>query len=220
MKLTMTRRAALAGGAAALLTPTLARARSAERRFTVLRGGDPIGTHVVRASRSGDTVEAATEIDIAVTFLGITAYRYTLDYRETYRGGQLAAFSGRCNDDGTEESVEVSREGNMLRIDGTGYSGEAPAQAVPTSYWRRAALQASPWISAQSGELLGIGVREGGANVPAGSTGYTVSDGAGYDVELWYDAAGDWTGCAFDAEGEPGLYRLEPGSASLVELAA
>lgn len=222
MQQTLTRRTLLAaGGSAALFTPSLALASTGgTRSFRVTRGGSDIGFHRVSVRRDGDVVRARTDIEIAVRILGIVAYRYTLNYDEVYRGGLLQSLVSESNDDGDTGYVRVTRVGSALSVDGSKYSGPVDSQAVPTSYWRMAALGATPWISPEDGHLLPVGVAEGGASglAPSGARVVSASDRDGYDVEIWYNAAGDWVGCTFDARGEVGAYALEPGSDSLVGL--
>lgn len=212
----MNRRGFLAAGGAALTFggQSAHAAASGRRVFDIYRGGNRIGEHVVTVSRDRGAIRSRVDIDIAVTFLGITAYRYTLDYEETYRNGRLETLTGECDDDGDRANVRAFRAGERLEIDGSAYSGPAVGIAVPTSYWRMAALQATPWISAQSGELLSVSAvpLASSADAPVGARAYRVSDGAGYTVEIWYDAAGEWVGCGFDARDERAIYRLQSGS--------
>jgi len=167
------------------------------------------------------SVRAETVIDIAVKFLGITAYRYELAYTEVYRGGLLQSLSGTANDDGEPGYVRVVRNGDTLEVDGSEYSGAVGGSSAPTSYWRMPALQSTPWISTQSGELLAVNTGEIAAlpHSPAGARVFRASDNNEYTVDLWYDSVGDWTGCSFDAGGELGIYTLESSSGSLTGFA-
>jgi len=223
MTLSLDRRSLIGFGTAALLIPTRALASEmATRRFKITRAGSDIGTHVVTVSRQGDTIRADTVIDIAVTFLGITAYRYEMSYTEIYRGGLLQSLVGTSNDDGSAGYVKAQRKGDTLEIDGSGYSGEVAGSSVPTSYWRMPGLGATPWISTQSGEPFAVSTVEIAAlpHSPSGARVFRASDNAEYTVDVWYDSAGDWTGCSFDAGGELGIYSLDSGSGSLVGFAA
>ena len=220
---TLNRRTFVSVGAASLLVPASASASSgtARRSFRITRSGSDIGRHSVTVSREGDLVRARTEIDIAVKFLGITAYRYELAYTEVYQNGLLQSFNATANDDGDREYVNAVRQGDMLQIDGSDYSGPASGAAVPTSYWRQPALNTTPWISAQDGEILRVSTTETPPlpHSPSGARVWRATDNGKYTVDIWYDAAGDWTGCSFDAQGELGLYTLEAGSGSLASLA-
>ncbi len=217
------RRAFVTVGAASVLAPAVSWAapQSATRSFRVTRGGSDIGRHSVTVSRDGDTVRAQTDIDIAVKFLGITAYRYELAYTEVYQNGQLQSFDAIANDDGDRGYAKAIRQGGMLEIDGSKYSGPVTGAAVPTSYWRKPALNTTPWISAQSGEILPVNTTEMQAlpHSPAGARVWRATDNRGYTVDIWYDAAGDWSGCSFDAQGELGIYTLDAGSGSLTGFA-
>ena len=223
MTLSLNRRAFVAAGTAALALPSAAWAsqQSAVRSFNITRGGSNIGQHRVSVSRDGDLVRAQTDIDIAVKILGITAYRYELAYSEVYRGGQLQSFDGQANDDGDRAYAKAERNGDMLEVDGSDYSGPVTGAAVPTSYWRMPALNTSPWISAQSGEILRVGTTEVQPlpHSPAGARVWRATDNGEYTVDIWYDAAGNWTGCSFDAQGQLGLYTLDAGSGSLAGFA-
>ena len=215
------RRSLLAGGAASLIAlPSLA--ANASRSFRVTRAGSDIGVHRVNVTRDGADVRAQTDIDIAVKFLGITAYRYEMSYTEVYRNGLLQSFDARSNDDGDRGYVKAVRSGEMLEIDGSGYSGPAPGTSVPTSYWRMDCLGVSPWISTQSGKLFAVNATEIAPppQAPAGSRAWNVTDNGEYTVKLWYDTTGDWTGCSFDAGGELGVYTQAPGSSSLAGFAS
>jgi len=222
MSLQVDRRTFVTAGAASMIVPSVAMAasQSAVRSFKVTRGGSDIGRHRVSVSREGEFVRAQTDIDIAVKILGITAYRYELNYSEVYRNGQLQSFDAMANDDGDRGFAKASRNGDMLEIDGSEYSGPVSGAAVPTSYWRKPALQTTPWISAQSGEILPVNTTEIQQlpHSPAGARVWRATDNGEYTVDIWYDAAGDWSGCSFDAQGELGLYTLEAGSGSLTGL--
>ncbi len=223
MTCSLDRRSLMGLGTAAFLLPTpVLAAETATRRFKISRTGSDIGTHVITVTREGNSVRAETVIDIAVKFLGITAYRYELTYTEVYRDGVLQSLSGKANDDGDPGFVNVVRNGETLQIDGSSYSGEVSGSSIPTSYWRMSGLRATPWISTQTGELFAVGAREIGPlpHSPAGSRVFRASDNAEYTVDLWYDNAGDWTGCSFDAGGELGIYTLEQGSDSLAGFSA
>lgn len=217
------RRSLIGFGAAALLTPSMAHSADlVTRQFKITRSGSDIGTHQVSVRREGETVRAETVIEIAVKFLGITAYRYELAYTEVYQSGLLQSLNGTANDDGTPGYVKVVRNGETLEVDGSAYSGAVPGSSVPTSYWRMPALNTTPWISTQSGELLAVDAQATAAlpHSPTGSRVFRASDNAEYTVDLWYDSAGDWTGCSFDAGGELGIYVLEQSNGSLVGFSA
>ena len=215
----MTRRTFAAGaGTLALLPAAPALAQSASRRFTFLRGTTPIGTSVVTVQRTAEGITATSDIDIAVTGLGIiTLYRYTLDCTETYDAdGNLVSMQGTCDDDGDAHFVNVSRSGDTLMVEGSVYNGPVPVTAGAASYWNRTALEKTPWISTQSGELLGVSVSQISSNeAPAGTTAYQATNGTDYTIDLFYDSRGEWVGGAFDAKGDRATMVLESETGAL-----
>ena len=215
------RRSILAGGAASLIALP-SHAAAASRTFRVTRAGSDIGIHRVNVTRQGSDVRAQTDIDIAVKFLGITAYRYEMSYPEIYRNGMLQSFDATSNADGDRGYVKAMRSGDLLEIDGSGYSGTAPGTSVPTSYWRMNGLGVSPWISTQSGKLFAVKATEIAPppEAAAGSRAWNVTDNGEYTVKVWYDPGRDWTGCSFDAGGELGVYTQMPGNSSLAAFAS
>lgn len=206
----LSRRAACSGLLALAASPSFAATGGGRRTFDVYRGDSPIGSHVLSVRQQGDRVLANTDVNIAVKVLGFTAYRYTLSYAEEYDlSGNLLSLKGTCNDDGDPDFVNVTRQGDTLMIEGSGYNGSAPGSAYPTSYWMKPAINNSPWISTQSGELLNVSVSPMQvAEAPSGATSLRAADGAGFNIDLFLDAQGEWIGSAFDAKGERATYRL------------
>lgn len=210
---TLSRRGFTAGlvGASSLpLMPAWANAGGASRTFGVFRGDTPIGTHKVSVRREGDQVIAGTDVKIAVKVLGITLYRYELDVQETYASdGRLLSMRGTCNDDGTPNFVNVDRQGDTLTIEGSSYSGPVAGNASPSSYWRKASVRNTPWISTQSGEIFEVVITPTAVpGTPSGGASFNATDGDGVNIDVIYDAQGEWVGSGFDAKGERATYRM------------
>ena len=211
----MTRRALLAGAAAPLVAPRLARASEAARTFRVIRDGSDIGAHRITLARSGDDLEVAIDIAIAVRILGLTVYSYEMTNRETWRRGRLISGDSRVVEDGETREIRLRRADGGLRVDGPAYRGPAPADAATTTYFTRAFMERGSWISTDGGALLSVSrSRLGGAEArtaagPVRVTRWRVSDGADYSVAVDYDARGEWAGIAFDARGEQVTYRAD-----------
>ncbi len=175
---------------------------SVQRTFRILRDGSDIGRHVLSARLSDAGFEIDITIDIAVKILGITAYRYELENRELWKDGTILSVESRVNDDGDEAYAVVRRENEGLVVDGSGYSGAVPAEAVTTSYYVRDFHVRRPWVSTQTGKPLKVEV-----GPLAGRDGWVDVRGE-LGTKLGYDARGEWVGCEFDAGGEPGRYEL------------
>ncbi len=222
MTFPVNRRTFVMAGAASVLTAVPAWSKdSANRLYRLSRGGSDIGEHRLTVSREGDTVKATTDINIAVKFLGITAYRYELAYTEVYQDGLLQQLDGTANDDGDKGYVKVLRKGDLLEVDGSEYSGPINGAAAPTSYWRQPALRNTPWISTQSGEILSVRTEEvaPSSHHQVGSRVWRATDNGAFTVDIAYDTSGEWLGCTFDAQGELVTYAVASATGSLASLA-
>lgn len=213
----VSRRTACSGLLALAASPSFAATAGGRRTFDVYRGDSLIGTHVLNVRREGERMLADTDVNIAVKVLGFTAYRYTLSYAEEYDlSGNLLSLKGTCDDDGDPDFVRATRQGDTLMIEGSGYNGAAPGNAYPTSYWIDHSFDNSPWISTQSGELLNVSISPMQvAEAPSGATSLRAADGAGFNIDLFLDAQGEWIGSAFDAKGERATYRLKDSTGPL-----
>src|SRR3546814_10578168 len=95
----------VAGGLAlplAVLAPPPLRAAaippSGVLRFTVLRGGSPMGTHRIAFRQEGRALRVDIAIDIAVRFGPIPIFRYTHRNSEIWEDGRLRALDARTED--------------------------------------------------------------------------------------------------------------------------
>jgi hypothetical protein len=203
----MNRRTLLAGLAfapAAAAVPVPARAaETACRLFRVTRGGSDIGRHRLEARLDEDGFSITIEADIAVTFLGFTAYRYTLSNRELWREQLLIRADSEVDDDGESHYAKMRGGPAGIEVDGSEYSGRVDRRAVTTSYFVPAFLERSPWISTQSGRPLSIETR---ALEERGR--WRVAGELETPLTLEYDRSGEWIGSRFTARGEEGRYEL------------
>ncbi|MEM6973409.1 MAG: DUF6134 family protein [Pseudomonadota bacterium] len=185
---------------------------TALREFRVLRAGRDIGRHRLSARQDADGFALDIDIELVVRVLGIAAYRYEMSVAERWSGGQLVRLDSKTNDDGTDDFVRIQREGEGLAVDGSGFSGTQPGEAVATTYHSVDLMQRRPWLSSQSGKPIAIDPRP-----VAGEAGAFAMGGELGNV-LIYDSAGDWSGCRFDAGGEPAEYALSEASGSIAGL--
>ncbi len=209
----LTRRAFAAGAAVLATVPALPAAAqgTASRSFRFFRGSTPIGTNTMTVARGPAGVTATGDIDIVVKGLGfIPLYRYVLDFEEVYDAeGTLVSMRGTCDDDGEPHFVNVAREGSSLLVNGSRHAGPVPVSAGVASYWRRDAIERTPWISTQSGLPLAISVSPiRSAEAPAGASAFRATNGTDFTIDLFYDSRGEWVGGAFDAKGARATMRM------------
>lgn len=185
-----------------------------EIRFRVLRQGSPFGTHAVRFEAGpGDTLIARTRVDLRAGLGPVTLFRYELNAAETWQSGELISADGELRVDGNRRSMKARREGDVLRIDGSGFSGLAPGDIIPASHWNYAQTRGSHILSTEDGELIPVKVTARGVEtIEAG--GRTIEArrylmDSDIDVDLWYDETGRWVKLAFEARGQTIEYILD-----------
>lgn len=171
----------------------------------LLRGGSEIGTHKLTVSEAGSQLRMRIDINIRVRVLGVTAYRYAHVNQEVWQDGALVSLESKTTESGEEDRVSVRRTADGLRIEGTGFTGLAPKDAAPTSYWNLANFDTATWISTQTGKLFDM--RYNRSAWTAGGQRIDATDGAKFKVAAFYDAAGEWRGMAFDGRGSEISYR-------------
>lgn len=199
------------GAGLALHAPRLMAAGGGVRRFRVLRDGSDIGTQSVDVRAGADgALQVAVDVDLRIKILGVTAYRYTMRNRETWKDGRLIAMDSRTDDDGDNDYVKAKAAGEMLEIDGSVFQGTAPGDAVSTTYWSKAFLERRIWINSQTGVPIEVTVADLGAgriDAPSGpiATERWSVKGDNLDIILHY-AAAEWVSVEFDAGGEPAIY--------------
>jgi len=206
----LSRRSTLLGLGAPITAPSILRAaETGARRFAIFRDGDDIGFQTNKVTRRGDVIVHECQARLKVKVLGITAYRYELDFVEEWRDGDLVSMSSKCNDDGDADYVEIKRGGDGLEIDGSGYQGPCPLGVATSSYWSYEFMQRPVWISTQTGALLNMSTSNAGAAEITGPSGQTAAERwavtGGYDVSVFYKDR-DWVSIAFDAGGEEATY--------------
>ncbi|MEH6696986.1 MAG: DUF6134 family protein [Hyphomonas sp.] len=181
--------------------------------FDVLRKGKPFGTHTVSFAVDPDgTLTATTDVRLKAGLGPITVFRYELDATETWKDGTLVALKGAVDDDGKDGTVTAAREGDVLEVKGTEYTGEAPLGILPSSHWNFAQTTAKQLLSTEDGELLKVKVIDKGMDTVsvAGKSveaRHYLMDSA-IDVDLWYDDQGRWVKLSFVARDQQIDYVL------------
>ena len=126
----------------ALAMPAIGFARSAAaaswgQDFAVSRDGSPIGRHGLRFTQDGARTTAEITIELQVKIAFITVYRYRHVNREIWDGDDLLSFASRTDDNGTAHRVQARRSGDRILVESDQGTVEAPADALPTTYWHR-----------------------------------------------------------------------------------
>lgn len=180
--------------------------------FDVFRKGEKFGTHTVSFDVQGDKLIADTDVRLRVGLGPVTFFSYRLDATETWQNGQLISVEGRLKEGGDREKVDAARNGSAIKVDGSAFRGDAPAEILPSSHWRKDIVNSDVILSTENGQLLEIDARPvstdtltiNGQSVTA--TRYDVTAALPYSI--WYDEQGRWVKLSFTARGDLIEYRL------------
>lgn len=174
--------------------PMLPRPRSAsaqpasEYRFRVVREGSQIGTHRVSFSpASGDGTVARTDVEIAVRLAGITVFRLTHRFAETWAGDRLRLAVSRHERNGRVTEMEARAEGNALLVRGPEGAQRLPAEAAPLTWWNPRHFD-RPLFDNSTGKPLRV--RWSRAPAPGGGVRWTATGDT--ESEGTYAADGTW----------------------------
>ncbi len=202
--------AALGAAAPVLaLTPP----ESGELNFQVLRNGNNLGDHVLTFEQTADgDLRVVVDVDLQVRVGPFVPFRYRHDIEEIWSGGQLESLVSTTLKDGDDLAVRAVRAGERIEVDGPAFVGEAEADLLTTSWWNKDLLTRDRILDTETGNLMPIVVRELGVETIEAEGRQIQAER--YQVEgtitldLWYDEAGRWVKCAFEARGSDIEYVL------------
>lgn len=173
-------------------------------RFDVYRNGSPMGAHEVTFSRTdaGD-LRVDIDIELSVRFGPIQVFRYEHDATEFWRNGDLVAVQAATFSDGEWTRWQAGYEA-APRIDFDALP--------PSSHWLGYDTALSAILNTETGEPMDVVIEAfepapfdtGAGSVLARRVRMTGS----LTVDLWYDEAGNWVGCEFEARGQTIRYVL------------
>jgi hypothetical protein len=179
--------------------------------FLVLRQGDAIGAHRFSFSRRDGDFVVEVAIDIAVSLLGMTVFRYTHRSRETWRDGWLHGLVSATDDNGNQVRIAAERSGGALRGHVNDVGFDVSGFIVPSSLWHRDTRQSRALFSTIEGRMKVVNiaalgpeeVEAGGARV--GAEHYRIT--GELERDIWYGPACDIARVTFPA-GDGSLITL------------
>ncbi|NQU56411.1 MAG: hypothetical protein HQ513_04190 [Rhodospirillales bacterium] len=162
--------------------------------YTVLRNGDPIGTHAYsfKEKGSGLVVNINTDIKVKVAFL--TVYRFEHQASEEWRRGKMVSTTSVTNDDGKDHKLKVSFGGNNLKINGDGKKSVAAYGAMPASLWHPDTVKNTVLLNTLDGTMMTVKIDDLGSDLVK-VKGHEVSAqhyrlSGDLERELWFDPNG------------------------------
>jgi hypothetical protein len=123
-------------------------------QFTVVRDGEPIGTHLFRFARDADRTTVHVRTDIDYRFLFLPLYRFRHTSKEVWTGGKLTELFSRTDDNGEAIRVEAHANGKGLVVKGLDGEYRTGPGVVPSSLWNADVVRAKELLSTIRGELL------------------------------------------------------------------
>jgi hypothetical protein len=177
------------------LAASLAHARTWD--FRVLFDGRPIGHHRFALDGEGEARELKSSARFEVRWLFLSAYRYSHDATERWRGGCLESLTARTDDGGKRSEARATREGGRLVVEAGRGRETADACVMTFAYWNDGILRQPRLLNAQTGEYVAVSVESLGTEeiavrgAPVRAARYRIT-GPKYPLDLWYAAGGDW----------------------------
>jgi uncharacterized protein DUF6134 len=177
--------------------------------FAAYRNGDRIGSHQLSFDRDRDRLTVRTSVDLAVRFVGFTAYRYSHRSEEVWIAGELWSIDSTTDDDGKRYSLRAWRDGGGLRVERKGPGSGAPLQEslaaalLPSTHWNPRQIAQSSLLNSQKGTVERISVSPVGtekvqtASRTIDATRYRYQ--GGLRMDQWFDASNRWVKTSFTA---------------------
>ena len=85
--------------------------------FAAVRNGQTIGHHSLTFQKNGTQLKVSTAIDLAVKFMGVTAYRYMHRAEEVWSGDTFQGLTAQTDDNGKKYAIRIRRDGAALTVE-------------------------------------------------------------------------------------------------------
>lgn len=173
-------------------------------QFSVVRNGDPIGTHRVTFDRRDDVVVADSRLDIRVKVLMVTAYRFLYTSTDVWQDGCLVALNAMIDDNGKTKTIRAEKRDGGLTVVGPEGTQAGPSDLFPTNHWNAGVIGSNRVIDTLKGTVANVRIADrgvetviaGGRKQQARRFAYT----GDVETEVWYDDAGRWLKMRFIAQ--------------------
>jgi hypothetical protein len=170
--------------------------------FRVMREESDIGSHELIFRRDGTRLDVEIAIDLKVTLLGISVYRYSHRAQETWESGRLIALETVTDDNGKPFKVSARISDSGFVVIANGSEAIFPADIFPSSHWNRAWID-KPLLNTQTGEKINYTAASRGSETIAIASGSLAAEhfttAGDLRKDIWFDAAGRWAKSRFAA---------------------
>ena len=197
MNLLTPRNARLICGVVAALCTSGAAAQTRVWDFQAFLDDARIGYHRFTLTDQGGVRELKSETRFEVKILFITAYRYTHNAVERWRGDCLDSLQASTDDNGEKLMVDAVTAGDRLTVN-TGKSRADFAGCVMSfAYWNPQMLRQTLLLNAQTGALEPARIVDMGnetiavRGAPVAAKRYRIT-GPKNPIDLWYSPSDEW----------------------------
>ncbi len=171
--------------------------------FVAYRNGEPIGRHTVTFERDGGQLKVSTSIDLAVKFMGFTAYRYSHRAQEVWSGDSLVSLTSTTNDNGTKHNVMATRQADDISVTHDGNRTVLPGKTLPSSHWNIEQVRQSMLLNTQKGTEAKVNISQGPRENVKTLSGFVPATRYSYTgdvvMDQWFDDRGRWVKTSFQA---------------------
>ena len=187
--------ARLAGALALALVPWAAHGEVlAEYDYTVLRGGEPIGTHQVTVSPEGPVTKVEEKTDVEVTFGPLTLFRMEHLRQEVWRDGKLQSITAYTDKNGDVYDMVITREPDGFKRVINGQTDRLAPSVKPLTLWHEDLFKYTTFFSPIDDETFRVSVDFVGAEkldlVGESVNAFVYRLSGDTNREIWYDADG------------------------------
>ena len=130
--------------------------------FQAFLDDKPIGHHRFTLNAQGDTRELKSETRFVVKLLFLTAYRYTHDAVEHWRGDCLERLRAQTDDNGEQSTVEAAVAGDRIAVDTAKGRATFAGCIMSFAYWNPSIVRQRHLLNPQNGDYEDITVEDKG----------------------------------------------------------
>tara|TARA_A100001037_G_scaffold303482_1_gene337604 strand:+ start:1615 stop:2304 length:690 start_codon:yes stop_codon:yes gene_type:complete len=189
-----------------------------ELRFSILRNGKPVGSHIVRFRNEEPGFHVSAESKITVRFLGLPVYKFHYRSDSAWLGGRLLQLAATTDDNGDQGIVEFEASADGARVSGPNGTQQVSSNIIPTDHWHHPVVNASQVLNTLTGKINEVAILDLGwedvlvaGELVRGRRHAYVGD---LQTDVWYDADGRWVRMQFNgSDGSVMEYRCDGWSA-------
>lgn len=175
-------------------------------KFTVLRDGEAVGTHILRFQPQPDGLRVLVDTNVVVKMAMIPVYRFEHHGEETWQHDTLVALNSTTNDDGTRHTLKVAAGPAALDVNVDGSASHLPPRTLPASLWNRATTTQATLMNTLDGHAMTVDVADRGEDTITvhGQSRKARHYSMAGDLarELWYDGTGTLVQVRFKGKDE------------------